>query len=247
VQLCGRLAVERDGQRTESRLPGRQGALLLAYLAANADRWVTRNELIDAVWAAQAPADAPDALASLLSKVRRVVGSDQIPGRSLLRFALNDETFVDVHYAQDALHRAETRLAAGDAGHAWQPAHTAYAIARRTFLAGCEADWINVWRNRLVEVSAAGLECLTESLMQFEGGNLLDAEKSARILIELAPFRESGYRLLMQALERAGNNAEALRVFDDLRCLLAAELGVAPGPEVAAVHARLIRGEASRA
>lgn len=33
IQLCGRFAVVIDGQPTESRLPGRQGRLLVAYLA----------------------------------------------------------------------------------------------------------------------------------------------------------------------------------------------------------------------
>src|SRR5205809_7856238 len=37
---------------------------------------------------------------------------------------------------------------------------------------------------------------------------LPQAENCARRLIELAPFRESGYRILMEALERRGNVAE---------------------------------------
>lgn len=57
-----------------------------------------------------------------------------------------------------------------------------------------------------------------------------------------APFRESGYRLLMEALDRQGNIAEALVVYDELRCLLRDELGVAPGESTQQVYKRLLKG-----
>jgi DNA-binding SARP family transcriptional activator len=46
----------------------------------------------------------------------------------------------------------------------------------------------------------------------------------------------------MEALEAGGNRAEALLVHDRLRTLLRDELGIPPGPEVQAVHARLLGG-----
>ncbi|HXH96561.1 MAG TPA: BTAD domain-containing putative transcriptional regulator, partial [Gaiellaceae bacterium] len=49
-------------------------------------------------------------------------------------------------------------------------------------------------------------------------------------LVELAPLRESGYRLLMEALAADGNAAEALAVYDTLRVRLREELGTAPAP-----------------
>lgn len=239
IQLCGRLAIERDGLRVEARLPGRQGVCALGYLAANLDRWVTRDELVFALWGDAAPPDADGALASLLSKIRRVVGQDQIAGRSSLRFVATDQTLIDMHFAIECLHRAQAYLAAGQIGLAWQPSHTAFAIARRTFLLGQEAPWIDDWRRRLQEVELWALECHTECILA--AGALPEAERAARSLVERAPFRESGYQLLMATLEQAGNRAEALRVYERLRSLLAAELGTDPGPEVAAVHQRLLR------
>lgn len=239
LQLCGRLAIECDGVRVEARLPGRQGALLLGYLGTHLDRSVLRDELVHAVWGDAAPPDADGALSSVLSKVRRVVGPDRLEGRSSIRFVDDDTVSVDVHQAVDALHRAETGVARGDFWDAWQPAHTAYAIAGRTFMLGHEADWIEEWRHRLDEVSARGLECHAACVLEV-GDTPSEAERIARRLVDLSPFRETGYRLLMLALERSGNRAEALLVFDRLRTLLSEELGTAPGPEVAAVHARLL-------
>ena len=40
VQVCGALAIERDGQRLDGLLPGRQGRLLFAYLVVNRHRQV---------------------------------------------------------------------------------------------------------------------------------------------------------------------------------------------------------------
>jgi len=49
VQLCGRFAVELDGKRVEGGLPGRQGRLLFAFLVANRNRTISRDELLEAL------------------------------------------------------------------------------------------------------------------------------------------------------------------------------------------------------
>jgi DNA-binding SARP family transcriptional activator len=61
------------------------------------------------------------------------------------------------------------------------------------------------------------------------------------MLTELAPYRESGHRILLEALERRGNIAEALRAYERLRVLLRQELGIAPSPTLQAVHRRLLQ------
>ena len=62
----------------------------------------------------------------------------------------------------------------------------------------------------------------------------------ARQLIERAPYRESGTRLLMEALAARGNRAEALVAFDALRRRLRDDLGSAPSPETQELHRRLL-------
>ena len=132
MQLCGRFVVEYDGRRVEDEFPGRQGRILFAYLAANRLRTVTRDELLDALW----PNGRDGGLASLLSKLRRVVPLDGFrPDVS--------ELWVDLEAATDALHRAESALALGDPHRAWGPAQVAMFIASRPFLAGESALWID--------------------------------------------------------------------------------------------------------
>jgi len=69
-------------------------------------------------------------------------------------------------------------------------------------------------------------------------------ERSARELVARAPFSESGYRVLMEALAQRGNVAQALQVYDDLVHLLSDELGVPPSPATRDLHAHLLRPRA---
>ena len=239
VQLCGGFVVEIDGVRVQQSLPGRQGRLTVAYLAAHEDRWITRDELTFAIWGNDEPPDVESAVSSLLSKIRRVLGPDMVTGRSSLRFQRDhDETHVDMHFAKDALHRAQVHMAAGEPRLAWQPAHTAYSISDRRFMSDHDAPWIDDMRDVMETVFLNALECETRALIGV--GEVPVAEHAARKLVQRAPFRESGYFLLMSVLEQSGNRAEALLVYDKLRRLLADELGTTPGPEVAEVHRRLL-------
>jgi DNA-binding SARP family transcriptional activator len=240
IQLCGRFAVELDGARVEGALPGRRGRVLFAYLVLNRGRPLPRDELLVAGWGEEVPAEAGNALSVLLSKLRHGLGADRLRGRTAVELLLPPATFVDVEAAQEGAHRAESAIAEGRWAQAWGPAGVAYHVATRPFLAGLEAPWIDRWRRRLEDVRLRGLECFAAAGLGLGGPALAQAEERARMLTELAPYRESGHRLLMEALERRGNAAEALRAYERLRVLLRDELGVAPSPSVQAVHRRLL-------
>jgi DNA-binding SARP family transcriptional activator len=241
IQLCGRYAVVIDGSRVEDRLPGRRGRLLFAYLVLNRGRPLPREELLMAGWDADATAEAGNALSVLLSKLRHGLDADRLRGRAEIELLLPPATFVDVEAALEGAHRAESRIAEGRWAQAWGPAGIAYHVATRPFLTGLEAPWIDRWRRRLEEVRLRGLECFAAAGLGLGGPALAQAEERARTLTELAPYRESGHRILMEALAGRGNVAEALRAYERLRVLLREELGVAPSPAVQAVHRRLLQ------
>ena len=54
------------------------------------------------------------------------------------------------------------------------------------------------------------------------------------------PYRESGYRLLMEVFEARENRAEALQVYEALRQLLREELGASPSPATQALYRRVL-------
>jgi SARP family transcriptional regulator, regulator of embCAB operon len=242
IHLCGRLVVELSGRRVEERLPGAKGRLLFAYLVLNRSRRIHRDELLMAVYGEEATPDHNPRLNVLISKLRRVIGAERLVGRSEIELILPPNAFVDVEAAFEAAHRAESHVANGEWAEAWGPSGVAYHVASRALLQGQDQPWLEDWRRRLEDVRLRGLECFAEARLGLGGPTLPQAEECGRRLIELAPYRETGYRILMEALERRGNVAEALRVYDRLRVLLRDELGVAPGPAVQSVHRRVLGG-----
>jgi SARP family transcriptional regulator, regulator of embCAB operon len=240
IQLCGRLAVRLEGRRVDEALPGAKGRLLFAYLVLNRSRPLTRDELLTAVYGDDAPPSHHPRLSVLLSKLRHVVGPGLLTGRSEIELGLARDAFVDVEAAFEGAHRAEYHIAHERWAEAWGPAGIAYHVASRPLLQGHDRPWLDEWRRRLDEVRLRGLECVAMARLELGGPTLPQAEACGRRLIELAPFRETGHRILMEALERRGNAAEALLVYDRLRILLRDELGIAPGPAVQSIHRRLL-------
>lgn len=240
IQLCGRLVVKLEGRRVDDAIPGVLGHLLFAYLVLNRLRRIDRAELLVAVYGEEATPGHQARLSVLLSKLRRATGPELLVGRAQLELALPQDAFVDVEAAVGAVHRAESHVARGEWAAAWGPASLAYDVASRPLLPRHDRPWLDEWRRRIDEMQLSGLECLATASLGLGGPELPQAANCARRLIELAPFRESGHRILMEAFERSGNVAEALRVYDRLRIMLRDELGIPPSSAVQNIYRRLL-------
>ncbi|MGZ8666881.1 MAG: ATP-binding protein [Solirubrobacterales bacterium] len=242
IQLCGRLKADLEGRHVTPALRGRQGRILLAYLVLNRGRPVSRDELIAAIWPESPPSDPSAALRTQLSRLRAALGSAALAGRDAVELHLPENTWIDVEAADRAIVAAGSALGAADWKDAWVHAHIALNIAGRPFLAGFEAPWVEETRHELEELHLRAREIIARAGIGLGGSELAGAERAARALIREAPFRESGYVLLMRALVASGNTAEALRAYDDLRNLLAEELGSAPGADAQGLHRKLLGG-----
>jgi SARP family transcriptional regulator, regulator of embCAB operon len=239
IQICGALAIERAGQRLDVRLPGRQGRLLFTYLVVNRHRQVPRDELAEALWREPDPAAVDTRLNPLLSKLRRVFGTDTVQGRAAIRLCL-PAAWVDLEAAVEAIHRAESAVVQQDWARAWGPALTALFVAERGFLPGEDAPWIDEIRHQLTVLRLRGLECYAAAGLGLGGTELAAAVRAGQQLTRLAPLRESGYRYLMQALAAQDNLAEALDVYGQLSDCLRDQLGVSPSPATRELYERLL-------
>ncbi|MHB1835949.1 MAG: ATP-binding protein, partial [Solirubrobacteraceae bacterium] len=244
IQLCGRLSVEIDGSELAGVLRGRQVPLLFAYLVLNRERPIGREELIGAMWPLNGPQSQDAAIRTLLSRLRSALGHDVLIGRDELILVLPEPAWVDVEAAATELERAQRALDGGDARAAWGLAQVPLNVAGRGLLAGAAAEWLEAPRRELADIRLRSLEVIGRAGLALSGTQLGSAERAARALIDAEPYRESGYVLLMQALEAQGNVAEALRVFERLRALLRDELGAPPSAEALAAHQRLLRPSA---
>jgi DNA-binding SARP family transcriptional activator len=248
VQLCGRLQVEWDGERLEQALPGRQGRLLFTYLTLHRERLVRRDELVEALWSEEGPPPGGDALLRPpLSRLRRALGPDRLEGRGELALCFPAETWIDREAVRDGLGLSRASLAAGDARASWEQAREALEIAELGLLPGLEVRWLDPFRAELEEQRVELLEAVALAGAQLEGDELHEAEGAARRAIEVSPFRESARLALLEVLRRRGNTAEALVAFDEFRTLLREELGSTPGPELRAMHERLLSTEPAEA
>ncbi|MDQ2750562.1 MAG: DNA-binding protein [Actinomycetota bacterium] len=240
IQICGRLAVEVDGRRREALLPGRQGRLLLTYLVLHRHDALARRHLADALWPSDPPDAAETAVYALLSKCRTALGAELISSRGAVRLTLPAATWIDLEIARDAAHRAESALAQNEWARAWGAAQTGLFIARRGFLPDEDLPWARPVRRELQDLYLRSLETYTTAALNLGNTELATAERAARELVAAAPLRESGHRLLMQALTARGNPAEALMVYDQLRRHLRDELGVAPSLESRDLHTAIL-------
>jgi len=232
----------------EQRFPGRQGRIVFAYLAAQNGRPVRRDELAELLWDEEVPATWVKALGVLMTKLRALLEECGIDGSTALtsafgcyKLTLPPGSWIDVDAALEALERAEAELAVGDVIEAKAQAGTAAALARRSFLPGEDAPWVEEKRRDLHEVLVRAVECLRDA--SFGAEDFAEAVRHAEEVTQLEPFRESGYRRLMESHIAAGNPAEALRVYERCRQFLADELGAYPSPETEAAYLDVLRAQ----
>lgn len=240
IQLCGRLKVDIDGRHVTPALRGRQGRVLVAYLVINRARAVSREELISAIWPRELPVNPHAALRTQLSRLRDALGTEALAGRAAIELRLPPDTWIDLEAAEQALLEGGAAARAGNWRDAWAHAHISLNISGRPFLAGFDAPWVDSVRRELSETHMLSRETIARAGIGLGGSELSRAARAARELVHEAPFRESGYLLLMEALAAAGNTAEAMRTYEQVRHLLAEELGTAPGAELQALHRKLL-------
>jgi DNA-binding SARP family transcriptional activator len=248
IQLCGRLAIERGPAVVgEDALPARQGRRLWAFLVLHRRQPAGRGDVAAAIWGEAMPDAWDDALSVLVSRLRRslhpIVGHCPEPaikgGEGRYQLALPPGSAVDLERAMAALHQAEGLMRQAAWGAVVAEAQVAIEIAARGFLNGEGGEWVEGQRRLLAEARVHALECTV--VAELARGHAALAEREAEQLVALAPLREAGHRLLMQALAAGGNPGQAVLAYDRCRRLLREQVGVAPSVEMEQLYRQLTR------
>ena len=227
------------------RPPRPQLRLLLACLALSAGQVVPVNDLIDVIWEERPPPSARASLQILVVRLRKALVG--LPGCALERYgegyrllAIPDK--VDVHRFRSLMRSAWDARDARDENRAIDAFGQALALWRGPALA-------DVPGTAAVEAIRAGLAQEHLSAVQDRFGCLLaagrDGQAAAEIPSVLArhPLAERLAGMLMIAWYRSGRQADALRLFRDLRGRLAGELAVEPGPDLQRLHQRILSAD----
>lgn len=202
-------------------------------------RTVSTGELTTVLWGDTPPPSARANLQAYISTLRALLGVSQLTTtRNGYRLRIEaDDLDADVF-----------RRLVGEGRKAARTGRPQDAV--RGFTAA-----LSLWRGDILET----LE-LTETLHDATAelrelrlsaeDELMDAHLGAgehtrivgefRKLVRAEPFRENRWGRLMTALHRGGRTKEALETYQALYTLLDGELGVSPGEELRALHARIL-------
>jgi DNA-binding SARP family transcriptional activator/TolB-like protein len=233
ISLLGPLVIE-NGERRLGKVP-RKARALLAYLAAQGGRPVSRERLSDLLWPYQGSDQARHSLRNCLLELRRAFGESA--GRHLAAEFANcrlQDVDVDIeHFERLARLSDRSELLA------------AAELYRGEFLADFVIDsepfqeWLAAERDRTLDLICSVLQRLTAS--QDQAGEHDAAIQSARRLAALDSLSEIGQRALIRAYAHAGRRPEALRQYRTCAEILKRELGVAPDAETQALANEIAR------
>ncbi len=246
VRLFGRVALSVNGSTPD---PGgaRQRAFL-SFLASQANKAVSRDEIIQAVWGDSPPQSVTSSIHTYVARIRRALEPERQPrGQSKalefdgLGYRMNlDTDNVDTHLFESCLERAKTLTSVSP-----DSVLSAYDRALREWrgspLVGVPGPFPEMERSRLEELHRSAME---------ERYSLLVAtcrwQEAVQGLTKFArqhPLREQVRGLLITAYYLSGRRSEALMEFQSLREDLIRHLGVEPSPALQERHLTILRGE----
>jgi predicted ATPase/DNA-binding SARP family transcriptional activator len=234
-RILGPLEVLRSGNVLP--LAGRKQRALLALLLLHANRSVTRETAVEALWNVP-PKTADKIVRMYAARLQKLLGSDVLE--------IGASGFV-LHVAADALDTNRFEQLVAEAQNV--SANDAALLLRQA---------LSLWRGRAlgdiayeefaraesVRLEEARLAALEEALAAD-----LAAGRAGRIVAELEalvaaePLRERARELLMLALYQAGRQAEALEEYQRARVALVHELGIEPGRALKRLQRAILRQE----
>ncbi|WP_433247881.1 AfsR/SARP family transcriptional regulator [Streptosporangium sp. CA-135522] len=245
--VLGPVQAWRDGTELDLGTPLQRS--ILAMLLLRESRAVTPTEMIDAVWGEDAPPRALGALRTYVSRLRAVLEPGRSPrtrpelltsvGRGYA-LRLNGGT-LDLALFEQGVQEAEVARRAGDLAGAAESLRASLRLCTGEPLAGAVGPYAEHQRGRLVERRMSVLETLMD--MDLELGRHADVVSELIALTADHPLRERLRAQLMLAYYRCGRQADALAAFADTRAALIEELGIEPGPDLTALHQRILTGD----
>jgi DNA-binding SARP family transcriptional activator len=242
-RILGPLEVSKNGNLIELTAPKQRA--LLAVLLLSPGRVVSADRLIDELWGDHPPAGGAKTLQYHVSKLRDTLEPDRRPASEGLIVTRAQGYSLDAAPEDIDAVRFESLIRDG----------RRFLSADPDYAASCLREALDLWRGPALvdfldapfaQLEAVRLEELRLSALEDRIDIDLALERHADVVIELEklaaehPFRERLWAQLMVALYRCDRQAEALRVYQELRRYLGRELGIEPSPELQQIEERIL-------
>ena len=245
VEVLGPVRAWRGDVEIDLGAP-RQRAVL-AVLASNANRAVSRTELIDSLWGEHAPASAEGSVHTYVAGLRRALEPDRTNRAPSQVLASAGSGYVlrlpddQVDLMAFESHLAAMREVAADPQTALEHVDSAIALWRGAPLSGIPGPFSELERTRLAELHLTAVE--HRASLMLRTGRATDVVAELSRVVHEHPLREKLRGLLMTGLYQCGRQAEALEVYAETRRVLATELGVQPGPGLRQLHEQILAND----
>jgi DNA-binding SARP family transcriptional activator/tetratricopeptide (TPR) repeat protein len=231
--VLGPITVWADGRPVQ--VGGPRQLCVLGALLVHLGREVTIDQLIGYLWSDDPPRTARSVIQVQISHLRRVFpGSISTTSGGYTLEA--DPDSVDLH----RFRRLRDRAATAEPKAAVELLEQALECWRGTPFSGVGSEYLDYsvvapLREERWSCVIAWANCALEL------GRHSDVVTRLTSLASEEPFGERLHHLLITALWRGNERARALSVYEEFRARLDDELGVAPGPELAALHTRILQ------
>lgn len=245
LSALGPLEAWRDGTPLSLGPPTRRA--VLGLLLMDPGVLVRRDTIVDVLWGEAPPPTAVSLVQSHVSRLRSALEPlkrlargggviNSVGGAYTLRLS-GDE--LDVLVFRDLTARAAAAWAGGDYKAACELYEHAAALWRGDPLADVDLLYghpsLTLLRQQLTDalLRYADVACVL--------GQYRRVLPRLKALAAAEPLNEPAHARLMIALAGAGEQAAAIRVYEDLRSRLDRELGLYPGDELTEAHVRVLR------
>jgi DNA-binding SARP family transcriptional activator len=237
-RILGPLEVESDGQLLQ--IGSRHPRALLTVLLLDANRAVSRDRLVEALWGDEPPERSANALQVYVSQLRKTLGRDLISTQQPGYLIHVKDGQLDLELFHQLV--AESRLLEPE-GVA-RTLRQALSLWRGQPLYDlADAQFVEVERRRLEELRVSALEARIEAELAL--GRHAELVPELGGLVREQPLRERLRGQLMLALYRCGRQADALEVYRLGRRLLDEELGLKPDDELQRLERAILNHDPS--
>lgn len=229
MAVLGPLVVRRGDRPVVIARP--QLRSFLGLLALHANQVVSHAEIIEVLWGHEPPGTYRELLHGMVSRLRKVLGSDVISTRhSGYRLDIDPDQ-LDLLQFDAARESGDVQTMARALGY-WRSS----VLEDLPEAVRHHPTAIAIDKRRLATALAYAEAAMAQ-------GECAKAADQLRLLLPNEPLHEGLHAKLMLALAANGQQAESLALYAEIHDRLVAELGVRPGDELRKAHVRVLRGK----